>query len=398
LNLFESIGTAFSSVLANKMRSILTMLGIIIGISSVIMITAIGEGVQKQTGDQLAQLGLDAIQISMNGTGTTRASDQLTLADAELVKASKNVQYAAPVVTARGTTKLRKPGETKSCNLNGVTAEYKFAQPVELVHGRFIINSDVENRSAVVLIDEVLATKVFGRTDVVGERISVTVRDSVRELGIIGVVKGIEMGPFYDPPATLYLPITTVMRYQNVEHVGSMYVTIYDQEQAKQTISEMSTLLSRQHGNTDKYTIYNMKDQADMLGDVMGYITSFVALVAGISLVVGGIGVMNIMLVTVTERTREIGIRKSLGATDGNIQFQFLVEAMILSIIGGIIGILLGYFGSFVISLFVDVTPVMSPPIIIGTVLVSSAVGIVFGVYPASKAAKLDPIEALRYE
>ena len=398
MNLFESIASAFASVFANKMRSILTMLGIIIGIGSVIMITSVGEGVQKQTNDQLMQLGLDAVQVSMNGSKLPKSGDYLKLEDAELLKASKNVEYSAPVAAARGTTELREPGKVKDCTISGVTAEYKYAQPLDIVFGRFILDSDVTNRSGVVIIDEHLARKVFGQANAVGEKITVTMRDSARELMIVGITKGVELGPFFEQPAQLYMPITTVMRFQNEESVNQIYVTIKDQAQAKNTISELSLLLSKQHHNEDMYSIYNMKDRADMLNDVMGYITSFVALVAAISLIVGGIGVMNIMLVTVTERTREIGIRKSLGATDGNIQFQFLVEAMILSVIGGLIGILLGYFGSFIISLFVDVVPVMSPPIIIGTVLISSLIGIIFGVYPAGKAAKLDPIEALRYE
>ena len=398
MKLFESIASAFASVFANKMRSILTMLGIIIGIGSVIMITAIGGGVQVQTNEQMAQLGLNAIQITMSVDGTPKESDYLKLADAELLKASKNVEYTAPVTSAYGVTNLREPGETKACNITGVTAEYQFAQPVDIVAGRFILDSDVEKRSNVVLIDERLSQKVFGRTDAVGETIAVTIRDSVRELTIIGITKGMEMGPFYDPPAQLYIPITTVMRFQNAEHVNSIYATIFDQGQAKSTINEMSVLLSKQHNNEDSYTIYNMKDQADMLDDIMGYITTFVTLVAAISLVVGGIGVMNIMLVTVTERTREIGIRRAIGARASQIVSQFLIETMVLSLSGGIIGIFVGLFIPWLVTKFAQMPTIVTPSSIILSLGISVSVGIVFGIYPAIRASRLDPIIALRHE
>ena len=398
MNLFESIISAFASVFSNKMRSILTMLGIIIGISSVIMITSIGGGVQKSTTDQFAQLGLDAIVVSVKGGIELKSSDYLKREDEAVLRLPENVSYVSPVISASATAKLKNPAETKRATIIGTTYEYMYTQPVEIYHGRFIADIDDANRSDVIVIDHILAGAVFGREDVVGQKITFSFRNGSKTFDIVGICKGEDFGAMYDMPASAYIPVSTLMDYYNLTNVSSFYVSVKNKEAAETTVKEISRLLEVKHKNKDKYNIQNLMRQADIAGQVMGYITTFIAFVAAISLLVGGIGVMNIMLVTVTERTREIGIRKSLGATNGNIKFQFLIEATILTLLGGLIGLGLGYAGGMAIGSLMGIVPVVSPQAVALTIVVSSAIGIVFGVYPAGKAAKLDPIEALRYE
>jgi len=218
------------------------------------------------------------------------------------------------------------------------------------------------------------------------------------ELTVIGVTKSDDYSELFDMPAAIYMPVTTLMALYNAQTVGAIYVTVKDSSEMDAAARQLARLLSLRHNNKDRYAASNLMNQMDQINDILGKVTAFVGLIAGISLFVGGIGVMNIMLVTVTERTREIGIRKSLGATRGNIQFQFLIEAVVLAATGGVIGIVLGCAGGFILGHFIGITPIVSAASVALTVLISAAVGIIFGVYPASRAAALDPIEALRYE
>ena len=402
MNILESITSAAHSVLANRMRSILTMLGIIIGISAVIMITSIGQGFQDSVNDMFADFGAGTLMVNMrwNSPNPITQSDLLTLDSAEFLASHPDVVVVSSASGQSARVQLRNPSDTTSVQIIGTDANFREAQNIDVRFGRFLADVDIDRAAPVIVIDSALARRIFNRTDVVGETVRVTFWSGTVDLTVIGVYRSDDpMQEMFGGPTTAYIPITHFQRLMNTgNRVDQLMVIGGDLDALEQTATEIARLLHMFHGNEEMYSVTSLMSQIDMIGDIIGMITGFVALVAFISLAVGGIGVMNIMLVTVTERTREIGIRKSLGATDGNILFQFLVEAMILSATGGVIGIIIGYYGGFALGNFIDLVPSVSVGTVYLTVTASSLIGIIFGVYPAWKAAKLDPIEALRYE
>lgn len=402
MNIFESITSAAYSVLANRMRSILTMLGIIIGIAAVIMITSIGQGFQDSVNDMFAGIGAGTLVVNVrqNAADPAVRSDMLTLESMEFIANHPDITLVNASSLSNSRVQLRNPSETAQLQIIGTTENMSDIQHVDVRFGRFLAAVDIDRAAPVIVIDSTLARDIFGRTDVVGETIRTTFWMGTVDLTIVGVFRNEDpMAGMFSMPTTAFIPITYFQRILNQDNVvGQIEVLASDLDRLDQIASEIARLLSVFHGNEDRYQVTTVMSQIDMINDIIGMITGFVALVAFISLAVGGIGVMNIMLVTVTERTREIGIRKSLGATDGNIQFQFLIEAMILTASGGIIGIILGYYGGFALGNLIDLTPSVNVPTVALTVFASSLIGIIFGVYPARKAAKLDPIEALRYE
>jgi len=378
------------------------MLGIIIGIAAVIMITSIGQGFQDSVNDMFAGIGAGTLVVNVrqNAADPAVRSDMLTLESMEFIANHPDITLVNASSLSNSRVQLRNPSETAQLQIIGTTENMSDIQHVDVRFGRFLAAVDIDRAAPVIVIDSTLARDIFGRTDVVGETIRTTFWMGTVDLTIVGVFRNEDpMAGMFSMPTTAFIPITYFQRILNQDNVvGQIEVLASDLDRLDQIASEIARLLSVFHGNEDRYQVTTVMSQIDMINDIIGMITGFVALVAFISLAVGGIGVMNIMLVTVTERTREIGIRKSLGATDGNIQFQFLIEAMILTASGGIIGIILGYYGGFALGNLIDLTPSVNVPTVALTVFASSLIGIIFGVYPARKAAKLDPIEALRYE
>ena len=409
MNIFENISAAISSVFSNKMRTFLTMIGIIIGVSSVITITALGKGFENTISSTFEILNSKAMQIMKNwGAGLT-AKDKILLEDSENIKKHPNVKYSSAYLTLRGSITLKNPDEEEVLSMFGSEVEFSHMQKnfFRIKYGRVFTEKEDDIKAKVCIIDEDIAMKVFGRKDVVGEKVNLFINNKDYDFEVVGVTSAENAAMM---SSIISMPINTALDISESEEVDMLYVELNDTENLTRSKNEIVRMLAANHNTTDdKYMAVSNIEQVKTIEQVINMFTIFIGFVAGISLLVGGIGVMNIMLVTVTERTKEIGIRKSLGATNSNIKTQFLIESMFICALGGIIGILLGYFVSVILgdSLNVFFTastgmemkpPVLSITVAIGAMLISTIVGVIFGVYPASKAAKLDPIECLRYE
>lgn len=403
MNIMESFISALQSVKANKMRSFLTMLGIIIGISSVITIVSIGQGGKQAIVGEFDDLGTNVINVNVKSTNNDiEDRDYLTLKDAVLIK-EKIPEVTSVVPATGGMGQIKTDKDTKFSEIDGITHEFNKLMKVNMLAGRFLNEGDVQSARSVIVIDEITATKLFKKPEnAVGQKIKVTVEDNNTNLTVIGVAESASgsmatmFGDNY--PGLGYVPITISERVFPDAKITFFSVMLENMDNSKEVATKIVHLLEQTHRNEGKYAAEEGFKQLEMLENVLNIFTMVIGAIAGISLLVGGIGVMNIMLVSVTERTREIGIRKALGAKNKDIMLQFLTESLILCLIGGIIGMTLGISLGFLAGKAINIPLGVSPSIILIAFGFSSAVGIFFGLYPANKAAKLDPIEALRYE
>ncbi|MHC1681823.1 MAG: ABC transporter permease [Clostridiaceae bacterium] len=398
MNLIENFKMAIDSIKSNKMRSFLTMLGIIIGISSVIMIMSIGSGGKNNITEQFEKMGANNLTITVDSTKASNG-DYFTLKDIEAIKTKVDtVKYVSPTLSQKG--KVSTDIASRNANITGSTEDYSQINNSSIVYGRFFSKDDALNSKSVILIDENSAKALFGYSNVIGKTLKLGNDTSSKNVTIIGVTESQSLGPTRDT-ASIIMPISFFQNlFTNSNHISSLTITAVTKAEGDLAGKSALNILKSRHNinNDDVYKLENNADRMTQVDSILGLFTSFITAVAGISLVVGGIGVMNIMLVSVTERTREIGIRKSIGATTKTILIQFLTESSIISLIGGIIGMIIGYTGAQLIGLFVGITPSISVIMVIGVILFSSSIGIFFGIYPARKAANLDPIDALRYE
>lgn len=402
MNLMESFKSAFQSVRANKMRSFLTMLGIIIGISSVITIVSIGQGGKQAITGEFSSIGTNVINVRVKSVeNDIEERDYFTLQDVDLIK--EKIPEVTATIPANGDMgNIRTEKDKKFAEIDGVNEGYSKLMNLKMISGRFLNERDLESSRNVIVIDDLTAQKLFKSTNIIGEKIQVSIKDNTANFSIIGVCKnpnGNMASMFGDNfPGTGLIPITTAERVLPDPKISFFAVMLSDMTHSKEIASKIVHILEKAHRNEGKYTAEEGFKELDMINNVLNIFTMVIGAIAGISLIVGGIGVMNIMLVSVTERTREIGIRKALGATNRDIMLQFLTESLILCLIGGILGMTLGISLGFVAGKLINIPLGVSPTIILVAFGFSSAVGIFFGLYPANKAAKLDPIEALRYE
>ncbi len=407
MTLFMIIRVAFRALVRNKMRAALTMLGIIIGVSAVIAMVSIGQGASASVQAQIESIGTNLLFVSAgaqnvggvrSGTGDT-GTNTLTVEDLQAIKREvPSVSMVTPNVNAR--SQLVAGNMNWNTSVTGVSEEYPEIRKWPVASGSFFSDSDVRSAARVIVIGQTLADNLYPGADPIGQDIRVL----NLPFRIVGVMQRKGQDPQgRDQDDVAFAPYTTVQKkILGRDRVQIAFVSAISQDATYTAQSQISDLLRQRHKLTanepDDFTVRNMTDVAEAANETSKTMTILLACIAGVSLLVGGIGIMNIMLVSVTERTREIGIRMAIGARSSAVRSQFLIESIVLSLTGGTVGIILGIVVSLVIPAMLGWPTLVSMMAIIGSVVFSAAVGIFFGYYPARKAAALDPIEALRYE
>lgn len=400
LLIMENIKLALSSIRANKMRSFLTMLGIIIGISSVITIASLGETSKAVIAKEFEAFGKNRVVIYMPYSEEIRDSDYFTMEDIDKVKEKykEDIVYLAPS-TYENTEAISGRKKAK-VSTEGVANGYEKMVNMNLIKGRFITEADIKSRRYVSVVDKAMADKIFPGENAVGKTIRISVEGQPADAKIVGVYekkKSIFDGMMSSDSTTMYMPYSIFS--SQLMYMGSIDMKIIESKSSIEVGDSIANFLAKMKKREPGFYIVNTtQSEQNSIDQVLNTLSLAIGAIAAISLLVGGIGIMNIMLVSVTERTKEIGIRKSLGARRKDILLQFLVESMIVSATGGIIGTTLGIVFASIVSLVLSVPPVVSPGIVIIAVVFSAVVGMFFGIYPANRAAKLDPIDALRYE
>ena len=405
----ENIKMAIDSIFSNLLRSFLTMLGIIIGVAAVITILAVGNGATEVITNTFADVGATTVTLSAEDTKNEVTGEALTLDDLNVLRESiDEINYISPLTRLTGQVSIEDDGN-KQVIMEAANLDTQYTSQTmssQLVAGRYLNEQEVEQGADVIVIDADLAEAAFNRTDVVGESIRVVSNNTPMDLLIVGVTEGMYgdlQGEFdaSEMPAFVSIPHTTAANYfPDQASIEEAHILVEETEQIESVSQQAVRLLELRHDavGSNVYSAQNLLNALDQVNNVLDLFIQFIAAVAGIALLVGGIGVMNIMLVSVTERTREIGTRKALGATTNMILLQFLIEAVLLSVIGGLIGLLFGAGLSSILGSVLDIVPQITFGNVAAVLAFSIAIGVFFGIYPAKRAAELNPIDALRYE
>ena len=404
MSIMDTLRTAVHSLRSNTLRSILSMLGIIIGVAAVVSVVSIGTGGQQRVLANISQLGTNLITINPavpRGTAGRVQQEVRSVFTVDMAREMEeilpDVINVVPVVTGRAL--LVAGGVNVQANLVGVTPPFVTVMNYELDRGRFITNWDVSEQQPVAVLGAELATELFEEADPLGQEIIAIVGDRRQALRVVGVMapRGQALGGDFD--MQLYLPVTTMMeRIAKTRSVSYFAAQASSSERASEAVAQVQFFMTRRLGDARRFRVASQDQLLETISSVTQTMSIMLGGIAGISLLVGGIGIMNIMLVSVTERTREIGIRKALGAKRRTILFQFLVEAVTLAALGGIAGVALGWVGAQVIGYYGGWPGIISTESVAVALGFSAAVGLFFGIYPAAKAARLDPVQALSYE
>ena len=418
MSFWQAVFEALESLNGNKLRSGLTVLGIVIGVAAVIAMLAVGNGAQASITGSISSIGTNLVFVfsgapSQNGppgSGGPSGNNErpLTLGDANALAdtfAAPSVEAVAPTIETNGL--LTFASEKSNSSISGVTPDYFIVRNLEMAEGEFVNQEHLLGRMSVVVLGPEAAITLFGHADgVVGE----VIRIEGQPFRVIGVLVARGGGAFGSEDKSAYIPFTTaqarLVKRGTRDQVDVIYVQAVSAEAVPQAVEEISNIIRQRHRTPigiDDFTVFTQADFLSIFASITGVLTIFLGGIAGISLLVGGIGIMNIMLVSVTERTKEIGLRKALGARKRDILLQFLTESSLLSLIGGVIGILFGWLIALLIEQIATATgnnfiPIVGMDAILLSTGFSAAIGLFFGIYPASRAANLEPVEALRHE
>lgn len=390
MSMWKCFTMALSSIVSNKMRSILTMLGIIIGITAVISLVSLMSGMTNEITDAFEEIGIESISVSITDRGQTKELP---------VKHMEQLVEEHPEVFSGQSPSVTMPAYIKNGNdslmsqATGVNESYLGLKKINIAYGRELTYIDVEKRQKVCVIGTYIAQECFG-----GDALGKTLRITGTPYEVVGIIEEQDDSTETSSDNCVYVPYTVAMHTTQTSKVSSYVVYAKTQETVEQAVDMIKALCEKDIGDDDYYSVTSMKSFTDSMTDILDKMELMLVAIAGISLVVAGIGIMNIMLVSVTERTREIGIRKSLGAKQKSILLQFVMEAGMLSCIGGVIGIIAGSLLAMGAGQLLGMTILPTPSAVITAFTVSAAIGIFFGYMPAKKAAQLNPIDALRYD
>ena len=400
--IFENIKLALSSIRANKMRSFLTMLGMIIGISSVIAIVSLGDTMRSVVAGEYENFGSGLVSAYIESPDGYYSSEQMFMKeDAEQLMEAMDGKITCIGFRSTARSDVTVGRKKEMVTLNGMPENPSVVKTLKITHGRMLNNKDIKSKKKFVVLDKTTAVNLFGREDAVGKSLKTTINNQAEELLIVGIyentdsalMKMMQGGSF----ANAYIPESLLVSPDDGQWALYFWMSQdYDMVQLQNEIRGYIARMKNQ--SVENVTLYSAKEEMKSIDGVLSSLSAVVGAIAAISLVVGGIGIMNIMLVSVTERTREIGIRKALGAMTKDIMIQFLIEAAAISAAGGIIGTILGISIVAIGGMVVGVGVVVKPTVVTIAVVFSAVVGLGFGLYPAKKAAQKDPVEALRYE